>query len=210
VGPNFNFGASGPTAACDCDFDGGTGVGYHAGLHLDIMVTHYFGIRLQGLYEDHSTVYIKEFTGSTFGDDGAPAMVNIQRRADIGLRYFGTSFMVAWFTGPDGLFFLAGASAGFYVDGTILDEEYIVSPDYVFPGTGTGKTVFADEALDVNNDPTLRAGLVFGLGYDLPLSRGITIAPELQFDYPLTSVVDANADWMIPTFRASVALRFGI
>ncbi|MGB5072726.1 MAG: hypothetical protein WBQ23_01205 [Bacteroidota bacterium] len=210
AGPNFNFGSGGPAAECDCIFNGGSDIGYHAGLHLDIMVNQWFGIRLQGLYEDHSTVYVKDFAGSTFGDDGAPALVNMQRRSEVGLNYFGTSFMVTWFTGPDGLYLLAGAGAGFFIDGTILDEEYIVSPGYVYPQTGSSKTVFADEALDANNDPTLRAGLILGLGYDMPLARGITVAPEIQFDYPLTSVVDSNADWSIPTLRASVALRFGI
>ncbi|MFA6234514.1 MAG: hypothetical protein WC824_10085 [Bacteroidota bacterium] len=118
--------------------------------------------------------------------------------------------MVTWFTGPEGLYVLAGAGAGFFIDGTLRDEEYIVSPGYVYPGTGTSKTVFSDEALDANHDPALRAGLVFGLGYDLPLFQGMSVAPELQFDYPLTSVVEGNADWNIPTLRASIALRFGI
>ncbi len=210
AGPNFNFGASGPYAACDCVFDGGSDIGYHAGIHLDIMVNRWFGLRLQGLYEDYSTVYVNDYSGSIFGDDGSPADVSMQRRAEVGLNYFGTSFQFVWFAGPNGLYVLAGASAGFFIDGTILDEEYIVSPGYIYPASGTGKTTFVDESLDTNRDPLMRAGLVFGLGYDLPLSRGFTIAPELQFDYPLSSVVDGNADWNIPTLRASVALRFGI
>ncbi|MBE0645066.1 MAG: outer membrane beta-barrel protein [Bacteroidetes bacterium] len=210
TGPNFNFAASGPYADCDCTFDGGSGIGYHAGLHLDILVNHWFGIRLQGLYEDHSTVYVKDFAGSTFGDDGAPAAVNIQRRAEVGIRYLSTSFMLTWVTGPQGLYLLSGASFGFFLDGTLKDEEYITTPGYVYPGTSTSRTVFADEGLDAAQDLPMRGGIVIGVGYDLPLARGISLGPELQFDYPLTAVVDGNADWNIPSLRASVALRFGL
>lgn len=210
VGPNFNLGSGGPAAACNCEFDGGSGIGYHAGLHLDINVNPLFGIRLQGLYEDHSAIYESDFPANVYGEDGAPATVTARRRADVGVQYFGASFMLTWFTGPSGLYLLSGAGAGFFVDGTIRDEEFLLTPGFVYPSTGNSTLLFRDGALDEGSDPVLRAGLIFGVGYDLPLSRGLAVAPELQLDYPLTSVVDGNADWSIPTIRASVALRFGI
>ncbi len=210
AGPNFNFGSGGPPAVCDCSFDGGSDIGYHAGIHLDILVNRWFGIRLQGLYEDHSTVYVKDFSSTMFLSDGSSTAIEFQRRADVGLKYFGTAFTITWFTGPKGLYLLAGATAGFFVEGTLRDEEFITSPGYTYATTGSSSRVHTDEALDANNDPLLRAGLLFGIGYDLPLTRGISVAPEVQFDYPLSSVVDGSADWNIPTLRTSVALRFGI
>ncbi len=210
AGPSFNFGIDGPKAECDCRFDGGNDIGYHAGLHFDIMISRSIALRLQGLYEDHSTVYLKDFSGSTFGDDGAPAAISLQRRAEVSLQYFGSSFMLLWLSGPKGLYFVAGAGAGFFMDGTIRDEEFIVTPGYVYPGSGSSASLFRDEQLDENEEILLRAGLVLGVGYDLPLGRGVSLAPEVQIDFPLTSVVDSNPDWIIPTLRTSVALRFGI
>lgn len=210
VGPNLNMGTSGPASACECDFDGGSGLGYHAGLHLDILVNRYFGIRLQGLFEDHSTVYESERAVSVYSEDGALVPVTARRRDETDLQYVGTGFMVTWFTGPEGLYLLTGAGAGFFVGGNIRDEEYLLTPGYVFPSTGSSRVVLRDEALDAREDPSIRAGLILGVGYDIPLGRGTAVAPELQLDYPLTSVVDANADWTIPTLRASLTLRFGL
>lgn len=177
---------------------------------MDINVNPLFGIRLQGLYEDHSAIYETDFAANVYGEDGAPASVAARRRADVGVQYFGASFMLTWFTGPSGLYLLSGAGAGFFIEGTIRDEEYLLTPGFVYPSTGSSTLLFRDGAIDEGSELALRAGLIIGVGYDLPLSRGLTVAPELQFDYPLTSVLDDNADWSIPTIRASVALRFGI
>lgn len=210
AGANFNLGIEGPKAECDCTFDGGSDIGYHAGMHFDVMLSRSIVLRLHGLYEDHSTVYVKEYSGSSFGEDGAPTVIALQRRAEVGLQYFGASFMVAWLSGPRGLYFLAGAGAGFFMDGTIRDEEFIVTPGYVYPGSGSSASLFRDEALDVGEEIPVRAGLLLGIGYDLPLGRAVSLAPEVQFDFPLTSVVDSNSNWNIPTLRASIVLRIGI
>jgi hypothetical protein len=210
TGANFNLGAGGPNAACNCDFDGGSGIGYHAGIHLAVMVNPLFGIRLQGLYEDYSGIYEADFPANVYGDDGAAASVTARRRAEVGLQYFGTSFMLTWFTGPSGLYLLSGAGAGFFVDGTVRDEEFLLTPGYVYPSTGNSMLLHSDGALDNTDEPVMRAALILGVGYDLPLGRGMAVAPEIQFDYPLTSVVDGNADWSVTTIRASVVLRFGL
>lgn len=210
AGPNFNFGAGGPRTACDCEFDGGSGIGYHAGLHLDIHLNRWFGLRLQGLYEDHSSVYESDFPVNVFDETGASASASARRRADVALRYFGVSFQSIWFTGPSGLYLLAGAGLGFFAGGTLRDEEFITTPGFVYPSTNSSAQLFEDGDLDQGREPLQRASLVFGIGYDLPLARGVAIAPELHFDYPLTSVVDGNAAWSVPTLRTGVNLRIGL
>ncbi|MBR9978993.1 MAG: outer membrane beta-barrel protein [Bacteroidetes bacterium] len=210
AGPNLNFGGSGPAVACDCEFDGGYGIGYHAGIHADIYVNRFIGLRLQGLYEDHSSTYVKSISINAYSENGAPAAVDAERRAEVDLQYISSSFMLLWFTGMEGLYFLAGASAGFFVDGNLSDEEFIVTPGYVYPGTGSNRQIFGNEALDAQQDPSLRAGLVVGAGYALVLSRGVALTPELQFDYPLTTVVEGNAEWSIPTLRATLGLTIGL
>lgn len=210
AGPNFNVGSSGPTVACDCEFDGGYGIGYHAGIHVDIYVNRFIGLRLQGLYEDHSTVYVKDVSIDAYSENGTPLAIDAERRAEVDLQYISSSFMLLWFTGMDGLYFLAGASTGFFVDGNVRDEEYIMTPGYVYPGLESNRQLFGDEALDAQQDPSLRAALVVGVGYAIGLSRGVAVIPELQFDYPLTSVVEGNAGWSIPTLRASLGLNIGL
>ncbi len=210
AGPNFNFGLTGPPNECNCVFDGGNGVGYHAGVHLDIFINRWFGIRLHGLYEDYSTEYVKDYSSPMLVSDGSSAVVDFHRRAEVGLRYFGTAFALTWYSGLNGLYLMAGATAGFYLDGTLRDEEFITSPNYTYAASGTSSRMLADENLDTQHDPLLRAGLLLGVGYDFPIVRGFTVAPEVQLDYPLTSVLDGTADWKIPTLRSSIVLRFGI
>jgi hypothetical protein len=209
-GGNLNLGIDGPAAECNCSFEGGSGLGYHTGIHLDFYINRLLGLRLQGLFEDHSTEYSKDRTAELFDNDGTLRTVALERRSDIALRYVTTSFSAIWFTGPGGIFLITGVGVGFPVDGSIEEKEYITTPGLVFPTTGTTVITYRNEAIETNNEVGTRASLLVGLGYDLPLTRGITIAPELQADVPITSVVSGNANWRIPVFRGSLSLRFGL
>ena len=210
VGPNINLATAGPRTACDCEFDGGTGVGSHVGLHLDIHLNRMFGLRLQGLYEDLSSIYESDYPVNVYDETGATATATARRRAEVAVQYFSVSFQSVWFTGPSGLYMLAGAGVGFFAGGTLRDEEFILTPGLVYPATGSSALLFEDGDLDQGRDPVLRGSLIIGVGYDLPLARGVALAPEVQFDYPLTSVIEGNADWSIPSLRTSVSLRFGL
>ncbi|MBN1448495.1 MAG: hypothetical protein JXA28_11235 [Bacteroidetes bacterium] len=211
AGGNGNYGLNGPTAACNCEFENGSALGYHAGLHVDIFVNRYVGIRLQGLYEDLSTTYVKDRPSSIYLDDGSLAAITAQRRVESGIQYATVSFGALWFTGPAGLYLITSAGAGFYLDGTIREEEYITDPSgLLYPQTGSNRIVYRDEKLDANEETAIRASLIVGIGYDIPLGRAAAIAPEIHLDIPLTSVVEGNTDWRIAVLRASLALRFGL
>lgn len=211
AGASGSYAFNGPKAACDCEFDNGTGIGYHAGMHLEIFVNRYFGLRLQGNYEALSTTYSKDIPGTVYLSDGSVAGIVAERRIETDMQYATVYFNAVWFTGAGGLYFLTGAGAGFYLDGSILEEEYLREPsDLLYPETGSSKIVYRDEALGAAKETEIRALLSAGMGYDLPLGRGAVLAPELQLDFPLTSVVSGNADWRIATLRASMVLRFGL
>lgn len=211
VGGNGNYALNGPTADCNCTFDNGSDFGYHAGLHLDILVNRWFGVRLQGLYEDLSTTYATDRPAEIYVDDGSLVSITAQHRAEVDLQYATVSFSALWMTGAGGLYLLSGAGAGFYLDGHILEEEYISDPPgLLYPETRSSRIVYRDEKLDANEETEIRALLMLGAGYDLPLGRGAALAPELQLDIPITSVVSGSPDWRIATLRASFVLRFGL
>lgn len=209
-GGNFNLGINGPEVDCNCAHENGSGFGYHAGIHLDFFVNRYFGLRLQGLYEDHSSTYTHERVADLYRIDGSLEQVRLERRSDVSLQYVTTSFSAVWFTGPGGLYILTGVGAGFYTGGTLKEEEFLTTPGLVFPSTGSNRLVYKDDALDVFDDVGVRASLLIGLGLDFPLGRSAALAPELQADIPITSVMDGNADWRLPVIRGSIALRFGL
>jgi hypothetical protein len=64
--------------------------------------------------------------------------------------------------------------------------------------------------LDNIATPSTRASLLLGLGFDIPIARGFAVSPEAQFDVPLTSVTDEDADWKTMVLRFGVVARFGI
>ena len=211
AGGSGSYAFNGPRAACNCEFDNGSGLGYHAGMHLEIFVNRYFGLRFQGNYEALSTTYTKDVPGTVYLSDGSFAEIVAERRIEADMKYAIVYFDAVWFTGAGGLYFLTGAGAGFYLDGSILEEEYLREPsDLLYPQTGSSRIVYRDEALDASSETEIRALLSAGIGYDLPLGRGAVLAPEFQFDFPLTSVVSGNADWRVATLRASMVLRFGL
>ena len=211
AGGSGTYAFNGPNAACDCEFENGTGLGYHAGMHLEIFVNRYFGLRFQGNYEALSTTYVKDIPGSVYLSDGSNADIVAERRIETDMNYATVYVDAVWFTGAGGLYFLTGAGAGFFLDGSILEEEYLREPAGLrYPQTGSSRIVYRDEALDESAEPEIRALLSAGLGYDLPLGRGAVIAPELQLDFPLTAVVNGNADWRVAALRASMVLRFGL
>lgn len=114
-----------------------------------------------------------------------------------------------WFTGAGDLFLSLGAGAGFFMGGTVLDQETLTTPG-IFYQQGSNKVVYHDGNLDEIADPGLRAALILGIGYDLALSRGLALSPEVQFDLPLTSVTSEDSDWKQMALRFSVVLRLGI
>lgn len=208
-GGTATFGSAGPTGACDCVFDGGSGMAYTTGLALDIFMNPAFALRVQGLYEVHAATYTLDKTANLFASDGSPVSAVAERRATTENNYFATSLQVVWFTGLSNLYLSAGAGASFHSGGTVKDEETLKTPG-VFYGLGSNHVVFHDGDLDKIATPATRASLMLGLGFDISIARGFALAPEAQFDIPLTSVTEEDADWKTMVLRFGVVARFGI
>jgi hypothetical protein len=208
-GPLVLLGSGGPTGTCDCVYDEGGGSGFNAGIAFYVYLNSFLGLRLQGLLESHSAVFSKNLTRNLFSADGSPVTAEAERRFEADIRYAGISMHLLWFTGAGNLFLSAGAGAGFFVDGSVLDQETLISPG-VFYQQGSNRAVYHDGDLKAFADPGLRASLMVGMGYDVPLSRGLALAPEIQLDVPLTSVTTEHSDWKQMAVRFNVVLRLGI
>ncbi|MCZ7555201.1 MAG: hypothetical protein M5R41_02195 [Bacteroidia bacterium] len=208
-GPLILLGSNGPTGTCDCVYDEGGGTGFNAGIAFDVYINPLLGLRVQGMFESHAPVFSKNLTRDLYSSDGSPVTVEAERRFEADLRYAGISMQLLWFTGAGDLFLTAGAGAGFFVDGTALDQETLNSPG-VFYQQGSNRAVYHDGDLKDFADPGLRASLIVGIGYDLALARGLALAPEVQLDVPLTSVTSEHSEWKQLALRFNAALRLGI
>jgi len=200
---------NGPMAACDCSMGGGFGLGFTGGATFDIFLNRSLTFRLQGLFEHHAVTHTRDVTFSAYDQEGVPVQVAAQRRVEAGISYAATSMHMLWNTGAGGLYFSGGAGAGFFLDGTFRDRQILKNPG-VQVDQESNSVVFYDGDLDAISDPEIRASLLLGIGYNLPLSRGMTLAPEIQIDAPISSITRLDTDWRILVVRTSIALRFGI
>jgi hypothetical protein len=209
TGPTWLSASAGPTTACDCEFDEGKGMGFNAGIALDIFLNRNLSLRLQGLFDNHSTVFTKTFNKTLYAEDGASVPVTTERRFEADLRYASFSMHMLWFPGAGNFFASLGAGAGFYLGGTAKDMETLTTAG-VFYSHGSNQVLYHDGDLSELAEASLRAVLVLGVGYDLPLARGVALAPEVQLEYPLSSVTSQDDRWKQIALRSNLALRIGI
>ena len=144
-----------------------------------------------------------------YSSDGSSVATVAERHFEADLQYSTISMHMLWFTGAGNLFVSLGAGAGFYVDGTVRDQQTLRTPG-LFYQNGSNQVVFHDGPLAEIAETSLRASAIVGMGYDLPVSRGFTIAPEVQLDIPLSSVTTEDSDWKQMVVRFSAAFRIGV
>lgn len=60
-------------------------------------------------------------------------------------------------------------------------------------------------------DAGFRAALVLGADYDIPITKSVTLSPEITFRMPFTTVSTANAfdSWSVSQLRVGVSVTFG-
>ncbi len=114
---------------------------------------------------------------------------------------FGVRVTLPWFP----LYLRSTASLDFPQSTTFLQEEEIISPEGVlYPETN--RTVREVASGDLQ-DPEALMALSGAIGYELPLGRQLSIAPEISYYHPFTDVV-LNRDWQIRSIQAGAALRW--
>lgn len=114
---------------------------------------------------------------------------------------FGVRFTLPWLP----LYLRTTASIDFPQTTTFLQEEEIVAPiGVLYPET---KTTVREVSSGDLQDPESLLAVSGAIGYELPLSNRLSIAPEVSYYYPFTDVV-LNRDWRITSIQAGAALRW--
>ena len=114
---------------------------------------------------------------------------------------FGVRFTLPWFP-----LYLRGTAAIDFPQGTTFEQkEEILSPQgVVYPETNTTERPVAEGDLQ---DPESLLSASGGIGYDIPLSTRLSIAPEISYYHPFNDVV-LNRPWTIASVQAGAALRW--
>lgn len=114
---------------------------------------------------------------------------------------------VASFSPLENFWIHGGARVGFLLSKTFEQAETLVSPDgYVFAGTGSA--IRNQASGDIPEANALQIHGVLGVGYDLPLSPTVRLAPDVRYYIPFTSI--SSVDWSVANLQAGIALKVGI
>ncbi|MBR9977825.1 MAG: hypothetical protein KFH87_07030 [Bacteroidetes bacterium] len=120
-------------------------------------------------------------------------------------RLIGIELLGSVALGRSGIALLLGPALGMSVSETATVTERIVSPSGVVFADGTSERVMHDDEVALARD--MHAGLRFGAGYTLPLSRDLALGIEATWLLPLTTVTETD-DWTTTGLRGLVTILF--
>jgi hypothetical protein len=103
---------------------------------------------------------------------------------DVSLAYFQIESLFKLGIPKSGFYFVMGPILGFNVSSESSETTTLTTQGVTFQDGTTKQTTKASI-----KDTQVRFELKAGAGYDIPVSRLVTIAPQLTFGYGLTNVV---------------------
>jgi len=130
--------------------------------------------------------------------------VNFTTDADFSLAYFQLESLFKLGIPRSGFYFVMGPVLGFNISSESSTTTTITTQGFTFQD-GTNKQT----SKATIKDTQVRFELKAGAGYDIPLSRLITVAPQLSFGYGLTNVVK-DVKWKILTIQLMAGVKFNL
>jgi hypothetical protein len=197
------------TEPCDCAYKSGSGVGYDAGLLVELPVSRSMALMLRLGYMAHSTLYTSPRRMKAFSSEGEEFQLEVEDRATADLQYAGAGAQLRVYLGTGRLYLGAGPSLGYMTRGTLKTEEWIRSAGYVYPGTRSPVLRFPDVDLTGISPAPWVMSMDVAAGMPLLIARGTILEPELSLALPLTRVAKGYDEWSVLTVRLGVSLRFG-
>jgi hypothetical protein len=200
---------------CQCEYSGGNGLGFQLGVFADYPLTREVSLMATlGLRSMHPA-FDKKQTRIEFiqfpPEDGDFTNVDFELETVLQMTLIELGVYGRWQLPVRGLYFAAGGEFGVVIDDNIREMERILTPGVVYDLGGGNEQESMDGPLSRYYDDTgYRLAAAVKLGYVIPLTETISIAPEAGLSFPLTPIVSNFQDWRQSAFQAIVFLRFAI
>jgi hypothetical protein len=190
TGLNFNI-----HSGSDLD-ETGTGFGFLIGADAVMHFSPNFGL-ISGLrfYDNRSAS--RSRTGTEQG-------INYTQDISASIAYFQLENLFLLKLPKSQIYFVAGPVIGFNVEASGEVKTTLTTQGAQFQGGGTTQT----QKSSIKNT-VIRFELKAGAGYDIPVTRDITVAPQLTVGYGITKVVE-DVSWRILTIQAAASVKFAI
>ncbi len=181
--------------------ESGNGFGLAFGGYTDMSFTPTVGL-IAGLafYDNRSG------STSSTGSEQVPGVgtVNFTQDVDVSLAYFQIESLFKLTIPSSGFYFVMGPVLGFNISGEQEVTTTITTQGITFQDGSTKQ-----KAKATLKDTQVRFELKGGAGYDISLSRLITLAPQFSFGYGLTNVVK-DVKWKALTIQGLVSVKFNL
>jgi len=191
VGMNFNIHSGSDLSAT------GSGIGLVIGGQARMTFSPMFGLVSALTFYDNRSGSI---TQSLPSQQYANATANIDNSVSLAYLQFENLFLLK--LRNIGLFFVAGPVIGFNIEGSYDQKTKTVS--------NADPTQFVEsKAKGSLKDLLVRFEMKFGGGYEIPISRNVSLIPQLTFGFGLTKVI-SDVSWRVLTFQLMVPVEFKI
>ncbi len=197
VGTNFNIhtGSDLPQS--------GNGFGFVIGAQADMSFTPTVGlIANMQFYDNRSGSYSQTGSNQYVDQQGNPVTSTVTTDNSASLAYFDFEALFKLGLKNNNLFFFAGPSVGFNIEGSY---EQTVTETFPAPYENNNTKNTSKGSIQNLN---ARFELKFGSGYDIPAGN-MFITPQVSFGYGLTQV-EQDVNWRILTVQALVTVKFNL
>lgn len=174
----------------------GTGFGVVFGGEADMHFTRSIGMIARIAFYDNRS--------GSFSTTGTVQGVNFTVDNSASLAYLNFEPLITIALPQTSFFFFGGPSLGFNIQGSGESTTTITTPNVTFPDGTTKETSKASF-----KDLLVRFELKLGAGYEIPIAKKISLAPQVSFGFGLTQV-QSNVNWRILTFQAIVPVVFDV
>ncbi len=198
------------TGFCDCTFSDGSGTGFTIGAELGHMFNPQWGFAVKLFYDDMQAQYSNQVIEmATVKNESEKVQANFERNLDMRLSYFVLNPMLHFYP-FGGLYLMAGPGIGFASTSTIEYTKTILDDQFIYDRNLKETAVIDRDSGDIPDVNSLRLDIRAGIGYALRLGRNITFAPEVTYNFPLTTISSSNDDWKASAINITGVLRIAI
>ncbi|MBS1536167.1 MAG: OmpA family protein [Bacteroidetes bacterium] len=184
----------------------GSGSGVLFGVSLDWRISSSIGFLVRSNFSP-ATANLSSTDSRGFIKNESGEVVPLVRTHDLNanLSSLTSDLLLNYHIGNFHIF--GGGSFGVLLSPTWSSTSTILSPLNVTFGNNRRDTLFFPEK-DIAGAETSQLGITVGVGYTIPLSKKIILAPELSGTLPLSSLI-STSDWKQTILALGISLRFG-
>lgn len=197
TGMNFNLHTG-------SDIESGSGFGLVVGGGVDMQFSSSIGLIANLQFYDNRSGSISQTGSNQYQDQqGNPVSSTITADNSVSLAYFMIEPLFKLSIPNSGFYFVVGPCIGFNVEGS---TEQTITESFPPPYTSNDSKKTSKSTL---KETQVRFELKAGAGYDIPLSRVISLSPQLTFGYGITKVVK-DVSWRVLTIQALCGVKINL